>query len=406
MGRFVIHGGKTLSGEISVGGSKNAALPIIFSCILIRGISTLTNVPDIADVDVALDIVSSFGAKITRDRGKVILDTEHLTYRVPDVESVSKIRASSYLIGATLSRFGKVKIQRFGGCNFDNRPIDMHLMAARAVGAELTEDWLYASKLHGADVYFDKVSVGATVNAILLTVSATGKSRIFGYAKEPHVMSLIEFLNRAGAKILVTDECIFIDGKDLSSSQAEIIPDMIEAGTYLTLSLITDSSLKVFGADKKQLSSYLNVLLHSGAVIEFDDSSITLSGCLTDPLNIETAPYPAFPTDLQPQIAPLLAVSHGGVITEGVWKNRFGYLRELRNFGIDYECKDGFAEIKKSVIRPAKAVAPDLRGGAALILAALYANGESIIENTELIKRGYGNIVNKLRSVGADIKEF
>lgn len=406
MGRFIIHGGKALSGEISVGGSKNAALPIIFSCILIRGISTITNVPDIADVDVALDIVSSFGASVVRNRDKVIIDTYNLIYRVPDVEAVSKIRASSYLIGATLSRFGRAKIQCFGGCNFDSRPIDMHIMAARAVGAELTDDEFYASGLVGADICFDKVSVGATVNAILLTVCAKGNSRIFGYAKEPHIISLIEFLNRAGAKITLDDDCIFIEGRELSSSHAEIIPDMIEAGTYLALSLMTDSSLRVVGADKNQLSSFLNVLLHGGAVIEYDALSVMLSGNITEEVNIETAPYPAFPTDLQPLMAPLIAVSFGGMIKEGVWKNRFGYLDELGKFGVLFEYKAGFSKIKKSVIRPAKAVAPDLRGGAALILAALYADGESVIENTELIKRGYGDIVNKLRTVGADIEEF
>lgn len=405
MGRFIIHGGKSLSGEISVGGSKNAALPIIFSCILIRGISTITNVPNIADVDVALDIVESFGAKIVRDGTNVTLDTNNLTYTEPDTEVISKIRASSYLIGATLSRFGRAKIQCFGGCNFDNRPIDMHIMAARAVGAELTDDEFCASGLVGADICFDKISVGATVNAILLTVCAKGNSRIFGYAKEPHIISLIEFLNRAGAKITVSNDCIFIEGRELSSSHAEIIPDMIEAGTYLALSLMTDSSLRVIGADKDQLSSFLNALLHGGAVIEYDSLSVMLSGNITEEVNIETAPYPAFPTDLQPLMTPLISVSFGGIIKEGVWKNRFGYLDELGKFGVLFECKDGFAIIKKSVIKPANAAAPDLRGGAALILAALYADGESIIENTGIIKRGYGDIVNKLRSIGADIEE-
>ena len=169
---------------------------------------------------------------------------------------------------------------------------------------------------------------------------------------------------------------------------------------------MTDSSLRVVGADKNQLSSFLNVLLHGGAVIEYDSLSVMLSGNITEEVNIETAPYPAFPTDLQPLMAPLLAVSLGGTIREGVWRNRFGYLDELSKFGVLFECENGFTKIKKSVIRPAKATAPDLRGGAALILAALYAGGESVIENTGLIKRGYGDIVNKLRTIGADIEEF
>ncbi len=395
-----------MSGEISVGGSKNAALPIIFSCILIDGISTLTNLPDIADVDVALDILKSFGTKCTRDADKVILDTRDLSYVVPADESVSKIRASSYLIGASLARFGRVRLMRFGGCNFDTRPIDMHIAAARALGARLDGDELYADCLTGADIIFDKISVGATVNAILLAVSAKGKSRIFGYAKEPHVISLIEFLKCAGAEIQADNECIYIEGGELYSSSAHIIPDMIEAGSYLALSLMTDSSLRVVGADKNQLSSFLNALIHGGAIIEYDALSVMLSGNITEEVNIETAPYPAFPTDLQPLMAPLIAVSFGGIIKESVWKNRFGYLDELGKFGVLFERKDGFAKIKKSVIRPAKSVVPDLRGGAALILASLYADGESVIENTGLIKRGYGDIVNKLRTIGADIEEF
>lgn len=404
MGRFIIHGGRTLSGEISVGGSKNAALPIIFSCMLINGISTLTNMPLIADVDVALDILKSFGAGCTREDDKVILDTRELHYAVPADELVSKIRASSYLIGASLARFGRARIMRFGGCNFDNRPIDMHIAAAGALGARLDGEELYAEGLVGSDIIFDKISVGATVNAILLAASAKGKSRIFGYAKEPHVISLIEFLSGAGAEIKVCDECIYVEGRELHSSSARIIHDMIEAGSYLAMSLMTNSSLRICGADKHQLNSFLDSLLYGGAVIEYDDESVTVSGKICEKLNIETAPYPAFPTDLQPLMAPLLATSCGGTIKETVWKRRFGYLEELTRFGINFSSTDGYAEIKKSEIKAASAKAPDLRGGAALLLAAIYADGKSVIDNAEIINRGYGDIINKLRSVGADIE--
>lgn len=403
MGRFIIRGGKRLGGEISVDGSKNAALPIIFSCILIRGISTLTNVPDIADVDVALDILKSFGAEHERNGDNIILDTRELSYTEPPDCLVSKIRASSYLIGASLGRFGRAKIMRFGGCNFDTRPIDMHIYAASALGAKVDGDELFADRLVGADIFFNKISVGATVNAILLAVTAKGKSRIFGYAKEPHVISLIEFLRGGGAEIQIDEDCISIEGRELNSSGAKIITDMIEAGSYLALSLMTDSSLKIIGADIDQLDSFLDLLIHSGAVVEFDDASVTVSGRICDRVNIETAPYPAFPTDLQPLMAPLLASSFGGTIKETVWQRRFGYLDELAKFGISFNIFDGYAEINKSQIRPAKAKAPDLRGGAALLLAALYAEGESIIEDSEIIKRGYSDVVNKLRAVGADI---
>lgn len=406
MAGFVINGGRQLFGEISVGGSKNAALPIIFACIAVRGVSRLSNIPDISDVEVAFNILRGFGAEISRRGDFVTVDTKELEYTVPDEASVSKIRASSYLIGACLARFGKAKIQRFGGCNFDNRPIDMHLSAAERLGATVTHDEIFAERLRGSDIYFDKVSVGATVNALLLSSSAIGKSRIFGYAREPHVIALVKFLQDAGAEIHLCDEYIEVIGARLTSASAAVITDMIEAGTYFALSLATGSSLSVKGADRCQLDSYLDVLVHSGAVVDFEGSSIRAYGKITDPPDILTAPYPAFPTDLQPQTAALLAATSGGRIREGVWHNRFGYLSEFSKFGVKYRLSAGMAYIESSKIVSATATAPDLRGGAALMILALTASGESRIFGSEIIKRGYSDIVNKLLSVGADIKEF
>ena len=406
MGRFFIRGGKKLSGEICVGGSKNAALPIIFSCILIYGKSTLTNVPEITDVEIALDILRDFGALVERVGDKVVIDTTNLVYKTPDKMKVSGLRASSYLIGASLSRFGRAELQRFGGCNFDNRPIDMHLYAARALGAEISENLLTADCLRGADIFFDKISVGATVNAILLTSGAVGVSRIYGYAREPHITSLVEFLNRAGGKIELFDEFILVRGAPLTSSYSNIIGDMIEAGTYLSLSLATGANLKVSCVNPAELQSFTEVCVTSGATAELYDNALSFSGSITEPLYIKTAPYPAFPTDLQPEIAPLMARFFGGRIVEGVWKNRFGYLSELSKFGVISERKTGYAIIKRSEFRPASAVALDLRCGAALIIAALCADGESEIYGSEIIKRGYSNIASKLRKIGADIEEF
>ena len=406
MGQFFIRGGKRLSGEIFASGSKNAALPIIFSSMLIYGKSVLSNVPDIVDVEVAFDILRDFGASIERCGNTVVIDTSSLKYKTPDVEKVAKIRASSYLIGACLSRFGKAEIQRFGGCNFDNRPIDMHLAAAVALGAKISGEKIVADRLFGADIIFDKVSVGATVNAILLAASADGVSRICGYAREPHVMSLIEFLNRAGGKIEVLGDFILVRGRSLTSSSANIISDMIEAGTYLALSLASGSLLRVCGADREELDSFIDACVLGGAVAEFYDKTILFSGRITDPMNIVTAPYPGFPTDLQPQMAPLMAVCEGGRISEGVWRNRFGYLLELSKFGVEFESYDGCAVIKKSKIVPSRATATDLRGGAALLIAALCAQGDSIIDGTDIIKRGYADILPKLRNVGAEIEEI
>lgn len=406
MGQFFIRGGGKLSGEICVGGSKNAALPIIFSCILIYGKSTLTNVPDITDVEIALDILRDFGALTERVGDKVTIDTTKLVYKTPNEAKVSKLRASSYLIGASLSRFGRAELQRFGGCNFDNRPIDMHIYAATALGAKICGNLLTADRLYGGDIVFDKISVGATVNAILLASAAEGVSRIYGYAREPHIMSLIEFLNRAGAKIELFEDFILVRGERLTSSFSNIIGDMIEAGTYLALSLATESELKVSGVNPKELQSFTDACVACGAVAELYDNSMSFSGRITEPMHIRTAPYPAFPTDLQPEIAPLMACSAGGSIFEGVWKNRFGYLAELSKFGISSESKDGCAIIRKSDIYPARANATDLRCGAALLIAALCADGESVIDGSEIIKRGYSDIVSKLRKIGADIKEF
>lgn len=405
MGQFIINGGRKLSGEICVSGSKNAVLPLIFASITARGTSSFTNIPDIIDVDIAFDILRNMGATVTRVGDTATVDTSDLEYSPPSEDSVSKIRASSYLIGACLARFGKVEILRFGGCNFDNRPIDMHISAALALGARLSGDFLLADGLRGADIIFNKISVGATVNAVIMASSAVGKSRIYGYAREPHVISLIEYLRSAGAKISLFDEYIEIWGAELKAADSRIIPDMIEAGSYLALSLMNDSELCVRGADFGQLESFLLPLVNSGAVIEHNSASVTAFGSLTEPVNITTAPYPAFPTDLQPLVAPLLGRFFGGKITEGVWHNRFGYLSELSKFGVEYESYDGYSVIMPSKFKSAIATSPDLRGGMALVLAALSTDGESVIFGTELIKRGYADIVGKLRKIGADIIE-
>lgn len=405
MSRFIINGGIPLSGEIMVGGSKNAALPIIFSTIITRGVSVLRGVPDISDVRVALLILEGFGAHISRDGDVLYINTSHLEYSAPEDFLVSEIRASSYLIGACLARFGKAQICRFGGCNFDARPIDMHLYAACAVGARQDGTVLFADELVGADIIFDKVSVGATVNAILLSAAANGVSRIFGYAREPHVYSLIEFLNTAGADIRCSGEYILVNGKALHGGSAHIIPDMIEAGTYIILSIMTKSCLKVNGIYRHHLNSFFDVLIDGGVSLRFDDDSVIAEGSLGEFSRVMTAPYPAFPTDLQPQMAPLLAVCSGGEICETVWRSRFGYLSELKKLGLRYTLSDSCARIEPSCLCSGVASATDLRGGAALLLAALTAHGQSVIENAQIINRGYENIINKLRSVGADITE-
>lgn len=405
MSSLVIRGGKELNGVIEVGGSKNAALPIIFATVIARGKSVLHGVPDISDVKVALSIIEEMGASVIRSGSTITVDTENMSYRIPSPDTISSIRASSYLIGACLSRFGVAHVLSYGGCNFSGRPVDMHISAACSVGASLAGNELSADSLHGADIVFNKISVGATVNALLLTAAAHGHSRIFGYAREPHIYSLCAFLRTAGASIEFFDSYIDVVGTSLHGGEATIIPDMIEAGTYVALSLATSSSIKVVGSCRDDLTPLWHSLATCGACISFDGDAVTADGRLDECMEIVTAPHPSFPTDLQPQMAPLMARFSGGVITEGVWESRFGYLSQLSAFGAEYEQYGNRAIIKPSHIVPARVEAPDLRGGAALLIAALIADGESEILSSEIIGRGYENIVKKLRSVGAVIEE-
>lgn len=402
---LLIKGGKRLSGTVVPQGSKNAALPMIFASILMHGTSTLYGVPDITDVRVAIEIISRLGAVCTFSEGTLYINTDNLCYEETPVSLTSKIRASSYLLGASLSRFGRVHPCSFGGCNFEHRPIDMHLYAASRLGAVIGEDVITCARLLGADVYFDKVSVGATVNALLLAVSADGESRIYNFAREPHIFALIDFLRSAGAKISVRPDFLLVSGRKLSSGSATIIPDMIEAGTYLAISLATDSSVSVKGYPTGELVPFLGSLTDAGAVTSYDEGKITVSGFMQNPCNVITSPYPGFPTDLQPQTAPLMARHSGGVICERVWLSRFGYLESLKSFGIKYDRFASTVRIYPSTFRPASVTAIDLRAGASLIIAALAADGESFIGDAEVVYRGYENIVKKLRALGADIKE-
>lgn len=406
MSSFIINGGKRLSGEITVGGSKNAALPIIFASIMTDGVSVLHGAPDINDVRVALELIKDMGALVWREDDALYIDNSSLTYVTPRSSLVSKIRASAYLLGACLARFGEAELGSFGGCDFDNRPIDMHVSAMLALGAEQRGSRFFAKKLHGSRVNYKKVSVGATINAILMGTAASGVTRIHGYAREPHVILLIDYLRIAGAKILIFDEYIEIyGGRPLCGAEITVIPDMIEAGTYAALSLATGSGLKIVGASLTELRSFVDVLLDGGAAFLYDDRSMTPIGAIDLPLRIETSPYPGFPTDLQPQTAALMALSRGGEITEGVWHSRFGYLSELEKFGVQFKRCGTSAVIYPSLLHSARAAATDLRGGAAALICALCTSGESEIDGAQIINRGYENIINKLRSVGADIYE-
>lgn len=403
MATITVKGGEALCGRVEASGSKNAALPIIFASLITRGESVIHRVPDIGDVRVAIRIIESLGARCERSGDSLLVNTERLTLCRPEDSLVSAIRASTYLLGASLARFGRAYIQPFGGCGFCTRPIDLHLLACRAFGGDVGGDVIISRGLVGARIRFPKVSVGATVNAILLAATAKGESRIENFAREPHIFNLIDYLRSAGADIKATDDAIIIHGRELVGGEVTVEGDPIEAGSYVALSALTGGRITVLGVAHASLDAFFAPLTEAGAVLDTTDG-ITLRALPSRQVSIVTEPYPGFPTDLQPIAAPLLASASGGTIEDRVWRGRFGYLAALASFGVCYHAYPTGAEIFRSNIRAADTVAPDLRGGAAALLLALAAKGESHIHSSEIIARGYENIEKKLRSLGAEIR--
>lgn len=405
MKTIVVNGGAALTGRISVSGSKNAALPILFACIMTRGINEIENLPDIGDVNIALEILRSLGAEITRRGATAYINTENLEYRTPDPRLISKIRASTYLIGACLSRFGICEIGSFGGCSFSARPIDMHLDACRALGAEVGDGIITAPRLTCGEINFAKKSVGATVNAILLASGAVGKTTVSGCACEPHIDALIDFLRSCGGEITRFGDRLEIQGRELHGGKCAIFGDMIEAGSYLAAGVITGGKITVDKCPVDQMSAVIDSLTELGAEISASECSITAySAGNGRPCHIIALPYPGFPTDLQPIFAVLLARVAGGSICDTVWRERFGYLDALGAFGIKSAVRDNTALVSKSPFKAAEAVSPDLRGGMACLLSALGAEGQSKIHSAEIILRGYENLIEKFSALGANIR--
>ena len=404
MSELIVNGGRPLSGAISVSGSKNAALPIIFATVVTGGVSLIENLPDIGDVRIALEIIEGLGARISRDGAVTIIDTEHLEYTRPSLADVSRIRASTYLIGACLSRFGVCDEMAFGGCNFSSRPIDLHISAAEALGARLENGRFYAKSLVGGAIDFPIPSVGATVNALLMGVAAKGDTVIRGFACEPHIESLLEFLLSAGADITRSDSEIIIRGRDLHGGRIRIPGDMIEAGTYLALGALSRRGVSVSGVDARELSAVLEVLFALGSEISSDHGNITVrQGEKMRYAELVASPYPGFPTDLQPVFSVPMHVA-GGKMTDTVWTSRFGYLDALSRFGLIYRKENTSAHIHPSQLRCSTVRAPDLRGGMACVMAALLADGKSVIESFETVERGYESLAMKLCALGADVR--
>lgn len=414
MDKFLITGGKPLCGEVHISGAKNAAVAILPAALLISGKCIIENVPDISDVDSILKMMSSLGAEVSKpDRNTVIIDAVNLHTWKADPELTLKMRASYYLMGALIGRFGKASVPPPGGCNFGTRPIDQHLKSFECLGCTVECDDTYvnidASLLSGGNVYFDVVSVGATINAILASVLAPGKTILENCAKEPHVVDLANFLNSAGANIIgAGTDVIKIKGVDsLKGVNYSIIPDQIEAGTYMAAAVATRGDVLVKNIIPKHLVCITSKLVEMGVTVEEFDEEIRVK--VEKPLKsirVKTLPYPGFPTDLQPPMVVLLSTVNGkSVVNEGVWESRFQYITELEKMGINVSVNGSVATIEGGTpLRAASVRATDLRAGASMVIAALVSEGTSEITELRHIDRGYEHIVDKLLLLGADIK--
>ena len=416
MEKFVITGGKPLHGAVTISGAKNAAVGILPATILAGDVCVIENLPDISDVAVSLKILSVLGARIKMlNRNTYEIDTTHISCtNVPDDLS-RQMRASYYFLGALLSRFGKAQVAMPGGCNLGPRPIDQHLKAFSALGAEDSVDYgmitVRAKEgLTGAHIFFDKVSVGATMNGMLSAVMAEGQTILENCAKEPHVVDLANFLNMCGADVRgAGTDVIKVRGvRQMHGCTYSIIPDQIEAGSYMVAAAAPGGDVLIENVPPKHLEPITAKLRRAGVEVEeFDDSvRVRRTGDIL-PLKINTMPHPGFPTDMQPLMGVLLSVAKGtSTITESVWDNRFRYVDELRKMGANVQV-DGQVAVFEGVdkLSPAPLRASDLRAGAAMVVAALMADGTSEIEEIGHIERGYENIVEKLRGLGADISK-
>ena len=415
MDKFVIHGGKPLFGEVTVSGAKNAAVAIIPAAVMVDGVCRIENIPMVSDVVIQLEILRELGCGVRLlDKNTVEIDSRalHTSSAVSDLNR--KMRASYYLIGAFLGRFRKAEVAMPGGCNFGGvRPIDQHMKGFEALGAkmDIRNGIVYADAtegLKGANIYLDVASVGATVNIMLAACLAEGQTVIENSAKEPHIVDLANFLNSMGADIMgAGTDVIKIRGvSELTGGFYSIIPDQIEAGTYMAAVAAAGGSVLVKNVIPKHMDCITAKLEEMGCEIceEDDNIRVTRSGD-THKIQVKTMYYPGFPTDMQPQLAAALCLAQGtSVVTEGVWENRFRYSDELRRMGARIQVDGKVAVIEGvSKLTGAPVRASDLRAGAALVIAGLAAEGTTEIEEIAYIERGYEDIVEKLRALGADI---
>ncbi len=416
MQKYVINGNKPLYGSVEISGAKNAAVAIIPAALLVEGVCQIDNIPQISDVTLILRILKELGADVRLvNKHMVQIDCRHITSSVVPDELSRQMRASYYLIGALLGRFGRAVVSMPGGCDLGTRPIDFHIRSFQALGAkvDVIGGYVHATApeegLHGATIYMDQASVGATMNTMLAAARSEGLTVIENAAKEPHIVDLANFLNSMGADIMgAGTDVIRIRGvRHLHGGYYSIIPDQIEAGTYMAAVTAAGGDVVIQNVIPKHLDCITAKLVEMGAQVEEMGDAVRISrtGKLKR-VNIKTMPYPGFPTDMQPQVSACLCIAEGtSIINEGIWENRYRYVTEFRRMGAHIQV-DGKVAVIEGVPRltGAHLQACDLRAGAAMVVAGLAAVGTTEISRIHYIERGYENIVEKLQGLGADIR--
>ena len=415
MEQYIIKGGNPLVGDVEIGGAKNAALPVLAAAIMSDETVLIENLPDVDDINVMLEAISCIGATVQRiDRHTVKINGSTIGNYNIEFDYIKKIRASYYLLGALLGKYKRAQVALPGGCNIGSRPIDQHIKGFRKLNADIDVEYgkivAEADSLRGSHVFFDMVSVGATINVMMAAAMAEGLTIMENVAKEPHVVDVANFLNSMGANIRgAGTDIIRIRGvKSLRKTAYSIIPDQIEAGTYMLAAAATRGDVTVFNVIPKHLEATISKLTEIGCEVEvFDDAVRVVSKGGLRCTQVKTLPYPGYPTDMQPQMGVTLALSKGtSVITESIFENRFIYLSELARMGANVKIEGNYAAIEGVPrLTGARVSAPDLRAGAALCIAGLAAEGITIVDDISYIKRGYERFDEKIKSLGGMIEK-
>ena len=415
MEQYVIRGGNPLVGEVEIGGAKNAALAILTAATMTDETVLIENLPDVSDINVLLDAIAGIGAMVQRtDRHTVKINAKAIHDFNIEYDYIKKIRASYYLLGAMLGKYKHAEVALPGGCNIGSRPIDQHLKGFRALGADVEIEYgkilAEADRLVGKHIYFDVVSVGATINVMMAATMAEGLTIMENVAKEPHVVDVANFLNSMGANIrgAGTDVIRIVGVEKLHKTEYSIIPDQIEAGTFMFAAAATKGDVTVKNVIPKHLEATTAKLIEIGCEVEeFDDAVRVVSSKPLHHTQVTTLPYPGFPTDMQPQMSVLLALAEGtSTVTESIFENRFKYVDELTRMGAQVKVESNIAIITGvEKYTGARVSAPDLRAGAALVIAGLAAEGITIVDDIYYIERGYEHFEEKLASLGAMIEK-